>query len=82
MDKVKKAVGLKAYSNAQPLDEFRTEGNRLFLNLLGAYRCAARTSPSFQCVRSRTRVFTDMQRAAALGEGCWSSRPQVGSFVA
>ena len=38
-DKVKKAVGLKAYSSAQPLDEFRTEGNRLFLNLLGAYRC-------------------------------------------
>jgi preprotein translocase subunit SecA len=38
MDKVKKAVGLKAYSAAQPLDEYRTEGNRLFLNLLKAYR--------------------------------------------
>lgn len=38
MDKVKKAVGLKAYSSASPLEEFRTEGNRLFLNLLGAYR--------------------------------------------
>lgn len=41
MDKVKKAVGLKAYSAAQPLDEFRSEGNRLFLNLLGTYRWAA-----------------------------------------
>ncbi|GBF93826.1 pre translocase subunit [Raphidocelis subcapitata] len=38
MDKVKKAVGLKAYSSAQPLDEYRTEGNKLFLNLLKAYR--------------------------------------------
>ena len=38
MDKVKKAVGLRAYSSAQPLEEFRSEGNRLFLNLLGAYR--------------------------------------------
>lgn len=32
------AVGLKAYSSQQPLDEFRLEANRAFLLLLDTYR--------------------------------------------
>jgi hypothetical protein len=39
MDRAKRAVGLKAYASGQPLDEFRSEGNRQFLALLAAYRC-------------------------------------------
>lgn len=34
------AVGLKAYSSQQPLDEFRLEANREFLLLLSTYRDA------------------------------------------
>lgn len=34
------AVGLKAYSSQQPLDEFRLEANRAFLLLLDTYRDA------------------------------------------
>ncbi|KAF8056768.1 secA [Scenedesmus sp. PABB004] len=40
VDKMRHAVGLKAYSSQQPLDEFRLEANRAFLVLLDSYRDA------------------------------------------
>lgn len=40
VDKMRHAVGLKAYSSQQPLDEFRLEANRAFLLLLDTYRDA------------------------------------------
>jgi preprotein translocase subunit SecA len=40
VEKMRHAVGLKAYSSQQPLDEFRLEANRAFLLLLDAYRDA------------------------------------------
>jgi preprotein translocase subunit SecA len=40
VDKMRHAVGLKAYSSQQPLDEFRLEANREFLLLLSTYRDA------------------------------------------
>lgn len=40
IDKMRHAVGLKAYSSQQPLDEFRLEANRAFLVLLDSYRDA------------------------------------------
>lgn len=40
VEKMRHAVGLKAYSSQQPLDEFRLEANRAFLLLLDTYRDA------------------------------------------
>ncbi|WIA21429.1 hypothetical protein OEZ85_000643 [Tetradesmus obliquus] len=40
VDKLRHAVGLKAYSSQQPLEEFRLEANRAFLVLLDSYRDA------------------------------------------
>lgn len=40
VDKLRHAVGIKAYSSQQPLEEFRLEANRAFLVLLDSYRDA------------------------------------------
>ena len=39
-ERLRHAVGLKAYSSQQPLEEFRLEANAAFLGLLAAYRDA------------------------------------------
>jgi hypothetical protein len=39
-DRLRRAVGVRAYASAQPLDEFRVESSRAFLSLLAAWRDA------------------------------------------
>jgi len=38
VERLKKAVYVKAYANSEPLTEFRIEANRAFLAMLDAYR--------------------------------------------
>jgi hypothetical protein len=39
-DRLRRAVGVRSYASAQPLDEFRVESSRAFLSLLAAWRDA------------------------------------------
>jgi len=39
-ERLRRAVGVRAYASAQPLDEFRVESSRAFLSLLAAWRDA------------------------------------------
>ncbi len=36
---MRRAVGLRAFANSQPMEEFRLEANKAFLSMLDAYRC-------------------------------------------